>query len=942
MAASERLSLLLEARTTGEQDLRRLESQINQVLATANKTSKAGEDVSRAAAQTEDRMQQFGQTVREFVSAPLDSAKQQATEFLDRMGAVGVGVGTATAIVAASVTAWVSLTKSLGDTAREIQNVSLKTGLTSKEVQQFGFAARSAGVNAEGFTDAMEELSKILTESSGEAEKTRKRLRDVGISLRENDGQLRSSGKLWLDLAATINKIEDPYKRLTFVQKIFGDEAIKLLPVFQRLSVDAKKFETLKIGFDDKTIKDLSKTRSDLETVLQVVEGLVKRSGTEIVLKFKPVLDSTSQTLEKFTAGGGNVFDLFLAGAGAVVPGAQFAGIGAELRIAQALREGARSLAPDGSGGPITGTDVFRSFLSPRAGTSSGPNPGDARARSGASSFLRQFDATNLDSLRTQLQSTQEQRDAEISVLRDLSTNGSADAISRQTAKVQTLAAAYRRLEFAVKNAERAEQEADAARERLRNFPKEFAKGIYDPGGNFKSVGFRSIGAADIASLEQFQAFFSPSDINLLPGGARSSLPTGIGTFGAAGFGDVQGQRISLARQDLQFQQSKIQLLTGPGGELAAINEIARAKLAALEQEKELGADLFDIEQQRRQVAIDTELQILSLRRSALETGKDQIFSVLTGQTSARQFARGTALTIGRNAFSRFYDSYLGPQLGKLGGASGLGGLLQGTAFDPMQGVDGNTRATNENTIAIQSLTAALTGAGFSAGGGTGLAGLPSIFGGGAGGGKFGSIFSLFGLGKSKPASTNSSPTLSEDDELQSIMSVGSSNRLARGVGIAGAGVAGAFGVVSGIKQGGLRGGLSAGSSGLGATAAILTMAGVSGPAAPIIAGVALGLEMVKSFLPDPKMQRDRRINSILDSSAYSGPMSGSYEEDVYGRSSFYDKRGVYQVNVYQEIKAWDASTFTDHSDDVADAMRLAIQKSHPVNSEILQLSNPY
>jgi hypothetical protein len=104
----------------------------------------------------------------------------------------------------------------------------------------------------------------------------------------------------------------------------------------------------------------------------------------------------------------------------------------------------------------------------------------------------------------------------------------------------------------------------------------------------------------------------------------------------------------------------------------------------------------------------------------------------------------------------------------------------------------------------------------------------------------------------------------------------------------------------------------------------------------------AIGTDLVKNLLGDPKVNRDKRINSILDGSVYNGPLSGAYEEDIYGRGSYYNKRGEMQVTIYQNVQAWDPSSFIDHRQDIADATRQAIQESHAINFEIQQLSGAY
>lgn len=931
MAASERLSLLLEARTSGESDLQRLEQRINTVLSAGEKTSKVSGDAAKAASSLDSSLKSFGEGVSSFITNPLEAASAQAAGLAGKMGLLGTGLAAGVGIIAAAGAAYLSFANDLGDAAEAAQNMSIRTGLGVREVQQFAFAAKLAGVDVGAFEVATKTLALGLSDSSEEGAKTRKAISDLGIEVRQSNGELKSAGDLWKDLAGAVGGIEDPFKRAEVAQKLFGKGGKELLPLLGELRGSLKAIEEQGIGFDADTAKKLDDNADKLATISKLLGTIAERAKINLVLSLTRQVDGTLDFLSKFNKGGGTAGDLFGAAAGGFNP---LLGIGSQLRIADAIRRGGAS---DGSGGPITGADVLRGFLSPTTGNTF----------TSGSQFAPFLQAQRGTDLKARLSEVGDKRKDALTLLDQLS-GTQLDAVGLEKARaaqaeVRKLNSEYASLENQIKAVEKAKQKAEADAQRLLEFPKEFAKALIDPNGSFKGnlkLG-RQFGQADINSLIEFQAFNSPGDVNSLPGAARQTLPTNLGTFAQNGLRQVQQDQVSAIRQTLDFQTRIVELMSGPGGELQAVERIARLRLDSLEKEKELGGDLIEIEQQRKQIIIDAELQRAQISKQAREIGKDQLFGLFTGQTSPRSLFQGTAATIGRNAFSSFYDSTLAPRLGALGQATGLGGLLSGTFLDPKQaGIDGNTNATDKNTAALNRLSTVI-GGGTVGGilGGSGTSGIPGIFGGGASGGGFGSIFSLLGFGAKKTAAPL---TGGEADELASLQAISGTSRLAKGVGFATAGVSGAFGVAAGIRQGGVAGATGAIGAGAGATAALLSLAGVSGPAAPILAGIALGAEVIRSLLPDPKVNRDKRINSTLDAAFYNGPLSGAYSEDIYGRGSYYNKRGEMQIVVNQYVQAWDSSSFIDHRQDIADATRQAMQEAHPINFEIQQLSTAY
>lgn len=400
----------------------------------------------------------------------------------------------------------------------------------------------------------------------------------------------------------------------------------------------------------------------------------------------------------------------------------------------------------------------------------------------------------------------------------------------------------------------------------------------------------------------------------------------------------------SFARQFVSFEERRIELLTGPGGELDAINKIYELKKAGLEQELEFGGEIFNLTERRLQLEQERTLRILDLQRQRRDEARglasDFVGSLQSGrpQDFFRQQGGRLINQIGTNALTGTFQR-VQSTLGSIGAASGLGGLLKGTLLDPSNAtpIDKNTLATERNTAALERAN----GGGFQVSGPNGFNALRAL---GPVGGFLGDLGVFGGASSSNPmvfsAANKSTVTpapgfigLGTTEAGAVVPLSGGLSKTARGVGIAGAVAGGAIGAYTQFKAGGAQGALNGTAALAGAAGSILALSGVSGPAAPILAGVALGLQGIAMILGDPKKKRDAAINREISDAYYAENAPMSFSMDRFGRGYDYNKRGDMRgVPVTININALDSRSITDNRESIADAVRMAVYEGHGLN----------
>jgi len=156
---------------------------------------------------------------------------------------------------AAIAVAGFAAAKSLGEYGMEIKNVELRTGMSSKEVGQFGFAARMAGQDVSIFERMMRGLSQAADEQSKEGAKARATLQGLGVDLRSITGEARPTADVIRDIAGGLAKLPEGFERDAAAMGLFKRAGIEAIPVIAGLTDNIRRAKELGLGATDEDMK---------------------------------------------------------------------------------------------------------------------------------------------------------------------------------------------------------------------------------------------------------------------------------------------------------------------------------------------------------------------------------------------------------------------------------------------------------------------------------------------------------------------------------------------------------------------------------------------------------------------------------------------------------------------------------------------------------------
>lgn len=907
MGATSKFQLLVESQTRGEAEIARLSATVNKLSADLEK---ANRKMAFDAAAAQQRFSAAMAKMRDDSERTGRGVKQSSDDGGAALGSYARAALVAYAGVKTLSSGFQSLIRETGEAALEIKSLSLSTGLTVNQADKLRAAASLTGFDIRNLKEASLDLSVALKDTGGQGDQTRKLLQQLGVSAFTSAGQTRPLNEVLLDTFDALSKIQDTTTRVNLSRVLGGEDAAKnVQPLLVGYQEANRLAEQLGFGTREGVVRALEDSNRQLKAFdlqWEIIKGkLAEKIAPIVVPMLLAVSNETTGNEASALLRGQLSAPQFLLDA---VGGARLNGAG--------LRGGLAPRVPTGLTDFSSGTQLAARFRSGQSGT--------------------------VESFRARLETIGKERQDLIAKLSSGSLGQ--DAFAKANQQLARLTAEQFSIDASMTQIERARQGAQLTVNSTDLINANIGAGIITP--RLPSLRRRGPDGFLLPEGAGSTAVVNQADI------AAANPDSGLfSTRAALENSKLQGERqrnLAFVQQELQFQERRIELLTGPGGEVAAINKIAELRRAALEQEQQLGAEIFNLRERQLQIEEDRTLQLLAIQKQRRDENRaltsDFVGSLQAGRGGDFFRQQGSRLVnqIGTNALSPFVDRLSGT-LGSIGASSGLGGLLRGTLFDPANAtpVDKNTAATERNTAAIERST----GGGLISGGGGGLSSLLTTFGSdtngltGTGPLRPPGAFSRFSGGALSVSSAGLFAGLSGEERSIALPGGGATTASAIGltspsgragniVGSIGALAAAGFGAVSGFRQGGASGNLQGIGSLLGAASLM------PGPQQPFVAAGALIAGFVASALPNAKLRRGRQLDQLLDSSLYAGADSMAFDFDQVGRSYDTNKRGDIRAmpNLTVNINALDAGSVMDSREMIADAVRAAMIDGHGIN----------
>lgn len=204
---------------------------------------------------------------------------------MNRIAPMGLTLAGIAGGAIAAGTAVYSLARSTGQLAESQANTAARTGLTIREVGLFSTMAEEAGLNAGAFTTSMRTLSHGLSENSEEGKKSKKALADLGVTVENQFGGLKSTRDIWLGLSDAIRGLNDPIQQTKLALDVLGKGGMEVLPALKSgMRETLTELEKLGVGFSEDGAKSALKFDDAMDR-LGTRLGVFRREAGEVAAK---------------------------------------------------------------------------------------------------------------------------------------------------------------------------------------------------------------------------------------------------------------------------------------------------------------------------------------------------------------------------------------------------------------------------------------------------------------------------------------------------------------------------------------------------------------------------------------------------------------------------------------------------------------------------------
>lgn len=232
------------------------------------------------------------------------------SKFTGGLGKIPAATAAAVTGIAAVVAVVIQLTKKLIDVtketaaaAKELQALSSQTGISTRDLQAFQYAEDFIGVSSDQLADSLKDLTTKMSDAANGNEETAAKFDQLGVSIYDAQGNLRSSYDVFLDVIDGLGEMSNQAERDALAMGLINESAQKLNPLIEQGSASLKKYadEAENVGYilSNDQLKALTAVDEAQNRLLKSQEAVSKQISAEYAPYMSDALNETRELIEK-------------------------------------------------------------------------------------------------------------------------------------------------------------------------------------------------------------------------------------------------------------------------------------------------------------------------------------------------------------------------------------------------------------------------------------------------------------------------------------------------------------------------------------------------------------------------------------------------------------------------------------------------------------------
>ena len=223
------------------------------------------------------RIDQLEADLRRAEAATKKSSSKMRANFKTMAAAIkrvkANAAAAAGAIVSLSGGAMLNLARQAIRTANDLGDVAQKLGISASALQEFQFAAGQSGVTTEQLNMGLQRFGRRAAEAASGTGAARDAVKQLGLQLRDSNGNLRQTEDLFADTVAALGEIENPLERVRLGFKLFDSEGVAIVNMAGNLGNLREEAQRLGIVLSDEVIAEADSLQDSFDALWSVTKN---------------------------------------------------------------------------------------------------------------------------------------------------------------------------------------------------------------------------------------------------------------------------------------------------------------------------------------------------------------------------------------------------------------------------------------------------------------------------------------------------------------------------------------------------------------------------------------------------------------------------------------------------------------------------------------------
>lgn len=262
------------------------------------------DDLVEKTGAVDEQSASFGTTLQDVADKLGIQLPAGAQEAVNGLGGVNVAAGAAVFGLAALVTAIVKVEKALIDVTKEsakfaddILTMSMTTGQSTEQLQEFSYAAELIDVSIDTLQTSLTKLTNNMQNAMNGTGDAKKAFEQLGIAVTDSEGNMRTASDVFYETIDALGKVGNATERDALSMDIFGRSAQDLNPLIIQGSDTLREYadEAHNMGYvlDNEALDALGAVDDGFQR-LQTTQDAVKNN---MAAEFAPYLTSALEDI---------------------------------------------------------------------------------------------------------------------------------------------------------------------------------------------------------------------------------------------------------------------------------------------------------------------------------------------------------------------------------------------------------------------------------------------------------------------------------------------------------------------------------------------------------------------------------------------------------------------------------------------------------------------